>query len=161
MQRSHLNIELEQRCINQSVRDINTFLKVLLDHKESSPIQKGQLSQTAQTSVQNEMEIKLLRQERKALSSSIAEVNVERRKLTEEKLYLEREKMEFERERVRVRDAETLSNVRLAEADSLKRVNYDLSQFISVTEELDLLGSGTNTPTPRSKIDGRGRIQTT
>lgn len=78
--------------------------------------------QAVQANVQNEMEIKLLREERKSMSESIAQMNVERRKLAEEKINLERDKMDLEREKNRIRDVEANAKSQLTEAENIKRV---------------------------------------
>jgi DNA-directed RNA polymerase len=117
---------MEQRTITQSVRDINTIMKVVNEsNKSHNPQNSSQITamQAVHANMQNEMEIKLLREERRSLSESLAQINVDRIKLTEDKLSFERQKMEFERERHRVLDIEAKSKARIAEAQEIKEVN--------------------------------------
>jgi hypothetical protein len=130
---------MEQRTITQAVRDINTILKLVTSKQHS--ISSGDSAssnnmnmnnfnnqyataaiQAAQLQTQNEMEMKLMKEERKSLSESIAETNVERRKLADEKVCLERERMDFERERSRVRELDIQAKNKMMEAEELKRV---------------------------------------
>jgi len=130
---------MEQRTITQAVRDINTILKLVTSSNQRSQFFGGDINDTnshysliqaTQLQTQNEMEMKLMKEERRALSDSIAQMNVERRKLGDERVALERERLEFEKEKSRVRELEMQAKSRMMEAEELKRVGsvYNLQQ---------------------------------
>lgn len=76
----------------------------------------------SQSSVQNEMELRLLKEERNALSEAIAEMNVSKRRLNDEKNQLETEKRDFERQRLQVHDLETTLRLKISDAEESKKV---------------------------------------
>ena len=125
LQKSHVHVEADQKEILQTLRDLQTLVQVNSVHnKLASWAIPQQQFLNGQQNQQSEMEVKLLREERNALSESIAQMNVERRKLSEEKLNLEQDKMNLEREKNRLRDLEVQLRVKTAEAEDMKKVNF-------------------------------------
>lgn len=113
--------ETELKSISQSIRDLNSQFKF---NMISGPSQHENLTNQFNSSMQQtqaEMEMKMLRDERQALSESMAQINVEKRKFSEEKIHLEKQKLDFEKERDQVRNLEIHLKTRMEETAEIQR----------------------------------------
>ncbi len=101
--------------MSQNLQELNSWLQM----NWSKNMNTGQ---SAQALLETEMELKLLKQERHALSETIAQMNVQKRGLNEEKLSFEAEKQHLEHEKQKVHNLQVLLNLKMADADEMKKV---------------------------------------
>jgi len=89
-----------------------------MNHHQNQPHRPAE----QQSSIQNEMELKLLKEERNVLSETIAQMNVDKRRLHDEKSQVEAEKRELERQRFQIHDLETTLRIKISDAEETKKV---------------------------------------
>jgi len=108
--------------MTQNLHDLLTISKLGNPLSNNTATSTGEMA-SMQQQYQHEMEIKLLREERNSLSESIAQMQVERRKFSEEKLNLEKDKMDLERERNKLRELESNFRIKSQQIEEIRQVD--------------------------------------
>lgn len=135
----NVSTEMELKSISQSIRDLNSQLKFSLISGPGHPENLTNQFTSSMQQTQAEMEMKLLREERQALSDSMAQINVEKRKTSEEKVELEKQKFDFEKERDQLRNLELTLKTRLSETEEIQKKTESVRrEEIQLTSEAQM-----------------------